>query len=333
MKYLLTFVLGMVAYFIIVGLTAEQLTSYAGIDKMGQLPLSEIPLRISQAYTSFIEYFITNDYFNHYIWQGIAFAIAICISICFLIFWIFKTNKNISILNTIIGFFCVLVLPLASFIIYIMANEFVHSLMVYGSIGTLIFLVLILDNSITLIQEKPMLFKKSISIIWQCCVFFMVVLLFSFVFRYVILSNASYVKLDITLENAYAEGVALTTRIESIDGYDGDELVLFIGSYNSDLEARELDFLDEAMFNNLLNTDQSKLVNKDHFLKRFIGFENDTYFTTKPNLWLEINSWLISSSKRRIINEMPLYPYSGSILKINDKLIVVKFEYFDDKGV
>lgn len=124
-------------------------------------------------------------------------------------------------------------------------------------------------------------------------------------------ANEVYLKMHLEYENAYATWTEIVTQIKLTEGFDEETRIALVGKGSELLY--QADAIDTG---DLLgpNDDLVNIYTRDFLLRHYLGFDAD--FLSRDE------AWLLSLDPR--VATMPVYPYPGSIRKI-DGVIVVKF--------
>ena len=122
-------------------------------------------------------------------------------------------------------------------------------------------------------------------------------------------SNMTYLKLQLQYENAYAFYTVLTARLTSLEGFDENSRLAFVGRQETLLHSfPELD-------TELLQGPSPDLVNiysRENLLRYYLGF--DVPFASEEDCAaLEADPAVLA---------MPVYPYDGSVKKIGDLIVI-----------
>lgn len=303
---LISFIGSMVLYFVInkiaLSIIDAQLTTYQGINNMGQDSILDYLYRILYAYGRF---FILSDESKYNVYYSntryVYYLIMIIVVILMLLLFIkiLKTNKLSSfILLTLFG-----LMPLASNFIFVMvAPENVHALMVYGQVMLFILAIMLFDNDLV---EKSIISYLSIvgiTLLLLICVMFT---------RF---DNQCYLKAEFNQEEAISYFTTLITRIKSTENYDDELPISFIfidGSHIVDKSLYTLENLDyiklypyDAGLYEYVNNYEWKT-----FMKRWCGYAPEIVDGTD----LENNEEVLS---------MSCYPDDGSIKVVNNRVVV-----------
>ena len=189
-------------------------------------------------------------------------------------------------------------------LMYIISSKIeIHSLMLYGNCFILILPLILIEKS----QETKLI---------RCINKIVTVTLIIMAYKYIIYANESYFELKLSYENTHSFYTTLTTRIESIQGFNKDTKIAFIGLYTGEtlyINANYFSDLDD--FTGIIsNLEMISAYSNENFIKNYIGV--DFNYASEE----EINEL----QNNEEVKEMNIYPYDNSIKKINN-IIVVKF--------
>ena len=133
------------------------------------------------------------------------------------------------------------------------------------------------------------------------------------VYNYWIVSNQVYFKLHIGYETTYAQSVILVSHIQSLDEYTYDKDIILVGRPNIPKGIPELNNIPipyasgPGLFGSYAYP---------RFLVNFMNFTQNTVYL--PDGATSIEDDIVA----QIISELPIYPDSGSIVIIDDKIYV-----------
>jgi len=319
-KYLILLGASMVLYLLIVNITTTDtgLSSYMGLDQIGQVTLNDIPYMIKSAYKSIISYYLINGRDVHYPFLGIAFIASFFACGFLLVRKIIQDKIHYRPINLILLIILVFLLPLGCNIVYLFNPQVVHLLMIYGTVLICVFLLSIeglVSKELKIVKTQLISFITSLS----CWVIIITIMLS--IFSNWIMTNKAYFKLAMGYEQAYAQSVVLISQIQGTEGYTFDKEIILVGKPYKGIEYYQRPFpqLDEIQMTGILSVDLfGNILSYDKFLSRFLGL-------TQPVT--HIRDGMVKDDEiAAILKDMPQYPNSGSISIIDDK-IIVKFSY------
>ena len=312
-KFIVFLALGLLLYMIITKAIPTELSSYMGIDKMGEFNLSELPAMVIGSYQNTFEFF----FFKTMNLDLYALRHMILATMFFIVGLPIYTHKlYLSKLNLIFYLLLIITLPISCNLIYIMSTSYTpHILMIYSFVMIFITLLSLFEMSCDAManQTSSLRFKNLSFATFTWGISFLFVLL---IFNYSILSNQAYFKLYLTYEQSYAYSNRLLSRIENIDGFSSDCHVYFIGQPSMQVD----DIVATPAVNNLTGiiSDISASYSYHLFLEYYLG--NRTLITPTYFEPPESDDFLLEFN----LEDMPTYPDDDSIKKIG-RNIVVKF--------
>lgn len=306
LKFIEYFILSLVLYYVITNIVKIyfdiSFSFYQGIDNLSEISLKSIFTGIIKCYETIYQIFITN-------WNGIAYnkllqfiyLIITILNIIVIINMLYKAKK-IDNCRAILIFLLISVLPISMNLIFVINSSVnMHTLMVYANLIIFILPLLLLEE---INNEKMKKIIKNIS----------TVSLFIVIFEYSILANECYTKLHLSYENTYAFFNTLSTRIQSVEGFNENTKVVILGKFSDDLITNNDEkFKDTLQIVGISSTYQLiSSYDKLKFLEYYIGV--DFEFANSD----EIRKIL----KTEEFQEMNIYPYDNSIKMINNIIVV-----------
>ena len=310
--FVVPFVLGLVLYAVVTKLFLIrynfELNSYAGLNNMGQLSLSEFIHRAFSAYFRFIcpgegESFISKNSANmfpltiRYLYYLLLVLIGL-LSILLVAKALKKSKaKGFQLLILLLA------LPLVINCEYIMCEtKVIYSLLLYSQVMLFVFFVILIEN----IKVNNKLFGALIHNSG-------VVILLLFSVMYIRYDNSAYLKIDLYQHRMISYFTTLTTQIKSTSGYSDELPVTFVNerkihdkSFSEDENLECIEIPPYLSMDFLINDYSWK-----EFLRNWTGYEANYVAPKSFELLSEVK-------------DMPSYPTSGSIKIINDT-VVVKF--------
>lgn len=300
-RYFLFLLIAIIVYLICVRIflwvKGVQLSEYQGLDGMGNLSLMELPGLVIRAYKNYGSLFWGNvDSINPYwIIKIMIIALHILSIVGFAEIMVRKPGIILAEFLLLTALF-----PLAVNLIYIMVpNGYVYSIMLYAVVSIYILPILLLNISK---GRRGDCLKHWIGVV---CIAGIILLQCQY-------DNMQYFSAEIVLKQAQSYNTTLITQIKSVSGYEPDMPVVFLGS---NIEDSSFDSAEEIESYNMGGRGSS-LINiycRNNFLKRYFGF-------AEPIIQ-DNGDWY----KREDVQNMPKYPSEGSIMVI-DETVVVKFE-------
>lgn len=307
--YLSALCISLASYFgilkLFLNLKGLTLTTYQGLDSMGQLELRQIPGLIRKCYSIFLHL-----PFNAYHSVNTLPVTRICILVLFLFCGVYGAILLCRQKNWTIRIFIVLLalaIPVAAHLMEIMDNKgFIHELMIYSIVLIFLFPIIFLEK----IKDLDNGLCKWIYKISGTVFTVVLVLLIS---GYSWHDNWNYVSLNYANKEAESYLTTLVTRIKSLENYKDDYPVLFAGGN---------EFVDEHYINPYsaypefyFHGNPKNLINaytRQSALNAYTGFTFDI-----PS---EEECEKIYSTRQ--FQEMSSYPDDGSIAIINGVIVV-----------
>ena len=197
---------------------AGNISSYQGLDSVGDSSGS-IFTRFEQVYDSFTLFFfrgfITDSPINLFEWLNVAIFLLIAIG------FILLTIQNRIFTNipmTLIAMVLLLLMPLSAYILYFVSSDVVyHMLMVMALVSFYMLPVLFYEH-----LTKPNFAAKAFS--WAS-----VVIVFVVAFNFSIISNISYLNMELKYEKSTAFVNRLISRVEQTEGVTSESKLALIG--------------------------------------------------------------------------------------------------------
>lgn len=313
-RYLLLLIAGLVLYYIILQVLLRYkgvtLNSYKGINQMGNLNLSELPLMIRDIYHNCIG-MMWEDYCSLSSVPILRFGIIVTYASSMIIVLAAVFQKGRKTAERLLILLLALALPVAMDAIEIMCPDgTIYTLMVYGMVVAYFAAVLLWETVLQKEIQMPSLLSKTVSNILPLGMAIVV-------FGYIWSANGSYIMEYYATEQAENYLNRLVLRIESTSGYDDELPIAFIGSKISDEHLSNQWKGSVFQFGGVKAT----LINeysRDQFMRSYLGYQ----YTSAPEETIE------ELEQREEVQSMPCYPDDGSIAIIDD-IIVVKLQDTD----
>lgn len=309
-KCVLSLAAGMILYMAVLKLclwyTGTELTTYQGINDMGNVTLEELWLRVQAAYKKFVPFYTESQLFHRYFPTLVRVSWALDGLLCIGLILKNKLYQSVPAILLLIAVGAVF--PLSADLVYVMApEETVHLVMCYALVIPLILPAIFADH----ISLPQMNAGKCAQICKKCSVLVTALLLcvqFCFGYECFLITNRAYFSMDVTYENAYAYYVKLAAKIEMQAGYTTETPIAFIGNASMD------NFTPPAyMTGVLIGNDALNIYSRRSFLSYFLA---SNYPDADQSFYDSI--WELPEYE-----DMPYYPAEGSIRTI-DGVIVVK---------
>lgn len=313
-RYLAGLLLGLLFYFLLNNLWLKimhmEMVSHKGVNQMSQLPLQELPRRISFTYRAFFKMLSENYYgITGNIWIRmmvlLLFAGTILIlgkrSVCLI--------KEKKYLVFALLWVFILLFPIGIHSIYIMVEEqYLYTLMIYADVLLFIFPLVLCEEYIRLEKISGKVWIMTGILNWMITL----LVVFAGIF-YVYQDNAAYLEAELSLSAAKSYYTTLITRIKSLEGYqEGMEVVLIGKNQDSTIYEIRREFFQEVEIGGIYETDRVvKGIDKERFMKYYCGYDQKV---TEDDSGIDKAEW----------QDMPNYPNDGS-MRIIGNAIVVKF--------
>lgn len=285
-----------------------QLSTYQGVDSMGQISISDLPKYILTCFKNFAKYTYKN------VWDvSPTSVVRACIVVAYaasilLGAYLLVVNKRKWYTFALAGVLAVM-FPIAVNSIYIMcANSQIGALMVYSASLIFFLPVLFLDM---IIKQGNIKIKSIMKLVYNVVV---VALLLASI-NYAWCANGNYTKMYYSNEQTASYFNTMITRIKSCEGFDDENPVYFAGKnitdkqyYNRWAPIEEFDFQRNASYT--IND-----YARDRWMSNYHGF-----VIKKPSE-KQIEEILSSAE----FENMNCYPDDNSIKVING-VTVIKLE-------
>ena len=287
--------LSLAAYFAInkiVMLAAHtQYNSYA--DASFQTDIKSMLFGLRVAYTAFLGYFYRGYY--HLVAPGASKLMHyLCLAVvgAELVLWFIKDRPQRA--RAVLAAVLLALLPLGVNCLYVISAQR-HTLMLYSFTAVYI-LAAVAAESLMARRHAPArdVLALALAVIVGCNVLY---------------ANRLYLKMKLEYENAYAFYSELTARVKAAPGYGEGTMVLLTGDAHELMHAAdEIDTSDlVGIMEGLIN-----VYSRSDFLTYYAGFDPPTFD------WAQ---WDASGAAAEI-EDMPIYPYDGSVKCIGDFVVV-----------
>lgn len=287
--------LSLAAYFVInkiVMLASHtEYNSYA--DASFQTDIKSILFGLRVAYTAFLGYFYRGYY--HLITSDTSRLMHyLCLALvgAELALWFIKDKPQRA--RAVLAAVLLTLLPLGVNCLYVISAQR-HTLMLYSFTAVYI-LAAVAAESLMARRHAPArdVLALALAAVVGCNVLY---------------ANRLYLKMKLEYENAYAFYSGLTARVKAADGYGAGTMVLLTGDAHELLHtSSEIDTSDlVGIMEGLIN-----VYSRSDFLTYYAGFDPPTFD------WAQ---WDASGAAAEI-EDMPIYPYDGSVKCIGDFVVV-----------
>lgn len=303
-RYLLTLVSGLILYLLLTNLfcwlTGIPLSNYKGINSMGNLELSQIPILVKTAYVSWLALALkigslACSRFANILYLFFNCTIVVVAMVNCMFIW--KKDK----FKAVILLLMFLLFPLAVNLIYVMSPEGVNVLMTYSFVIAFILLVALAEKQ-----------KEYLSCIYsKVCKFSISGIVICLILIYIQYANVEYLRADFLQKQAHSYFTTLITQIKSTEGYtQGNMPITFVGSH-SDIG------LDKTFLKNEYNTGV--------YPKELKVLINDYRWKEYMMKWCGYSAPIVDGkeySQLPEVQEMSTYPGNNSIKVINGVVVV-----------
>ncbi len=287
--------LSLAAYFVInkiVMLAAHtQYNSYA--DASFQTDIKSMLFGLRVAYTAFLGYFYRGYY--HLVASGaskLMHYLCLAVVCAELVLWFIKDRPQRA--RAVLAAMLLALLPLGVNCLYVISAQR-HTLMLYSFTAVYI-LAAVAAESLMARRHAPArdVLALALAVIVGCNVLY---------------ANRLYLKMKLEYENAYAFYSGLTARVKAAPGYGEGTMVLLTGDAHELLHAAdEIDTSDlVGIMEGLIN-----VYSRSDFLTYYAGFDPPTFD------WAQWDAYGAAAE----IDDMPIYPYDGSVKCIGDFVVV-----------
>ena len=305
--FLLMLLLGLLLYLavnnVFLSIKAVELSNYQGLDKMGNIDMTALPKAIKQAYKDQISC----------IWLGVISSefernLTRIISIIGTLLFANLLRKEFPVSKKLFLVLLFILLPLAFNLVYPMSPSTmagVHALMRFALVFTYILPVVFIE--LLPAEANQTLIRRAISTLMAIMLW-----LAPIVFCYK--DNTAYLNAELVEEQAEAYYGSLVTRIRSVEGYNDDFPIAYIGFGITDSTLTKLPTFGN-IYTYVLSFSLQEMVTTDRwqdFCAVHLGWS--------PKEVDDVYEYAQMSE----VLEMPCYPDDGSIRVIND-VVVVKF--------
>lgn len=289
-----------------------QLTSYQGLDKMGQIDYKNLPKLITKQYEELNNFFI-NDEFSQFGWMQNFNKIFSIISIALVFYHVFSTKKSLK--GKIISIILILLLPVSINLLYILNNgEHAGLRMLYPYVLVYIVILKVVYDA----KENFALSK-----VYTGIKYFIFIMSLLSIYQFSIVTNKVYLTLDIDQRNLQAYTNRVINKIEEVEGYDTEKEIVYIGYPIIKNEFTNEYFTDDVKASTLLKNKIPSTIHWVLYHERYMAFPNNI----KTFDELDINKLEDEALKDKIKNSKT-YPKKSSIFEYNNK-IYVKFSNFN----
>ncbi len=327
LEYLVSFLAGMGIYYAIVRalmvITGEQIQAYMGEDRLVTgFTIGELFQFIAIAYKKAFQYFTGIFVHWHPGYVMMPSALSVVLIIVFMIVFAMEIIKNKDKLHDVgakaLLAFLIVVFPLAAGLIYVLAFNNVHFLMLFSFAGIYMAYIKLADE----VVDEGKLRTVAASII-------AIGLIFA-IYRGALVTNLAASRLHNLQKITERIASGVIYRVEDCEGLVGDEKVLLVGGVNDSeyyqVSERELrgpeKLLDGVPYANYTNQNSFTY---DSTLREYLEY---VLGCNHRVMYYGEGDSANDTKLKEAIADMPHYPLNGSVKKV-DNYIVVKFKEAD----
>ncbi len=326
-EYIVSFLIGMIMYYAVVRISVWSsgvpLPSYMGENRLDTgFTFGELINNICIAYKKSFQYFSGIFIHWHPGFVTMPTVVSFILFIVFLFAFVFEIWRNkqkfITLSSMVLLIFLVLVFPLAAGLIYVLAFNNVHFLMLFSFAGIYMAYIKMADSVLDGGRVKTIAANiMALGLIITICRGFLV-------------TNLAASRLDHLEKITERIASSVINRVETCNGFEGDETVVLVGGVN-DSEYYHVDevelrgpekILDGVPYANY--TVQNNFT-YDSTLREYL---NNILGCNLRVLYMGEAETADLNDLKEAIHDMPHYPLNGSVKKVDD-YIVVKFKEVD----
>ena len=280
-----------------------ELSSYQGIDQMGQMTVQTLLGRIGRAYREFLN--PSRGFFGD-VYPGtlrMVYFLMLGIEAVLAVRQIVRMGKRSAGRAALLTVFFALI-PLGCNLIYVMVEEEVHALMVYGQVLPVVLLAWMADR-----LELPGRRWNQAASVGVSLVLGVMALMYT---RY---DNQCYLKDALHQQEAISYYTTLITQIKSQPGYRPEMEVYFADA-------------DDPVDSTVYNIDELDFIRTNPYWHDSLEYLHCPTREVFMRVWCGADfpwGWAAEVESLPEVQAMPAYPADGSIRIINDA-VVVKFD-------
>lgn len=309
-RYIGVLAAGMLVYFLInmavLKFHGIEMIHYQGGANMGQISLHQLLSAVKRCYRDFIALGCDNvlvlnatGVLRACFWGVMALFGVSAVSLFF-----FEKGDWLKKVTMLAGF---LVLPVAMFLVYIMAPEAqTYTLMGYAVVYLLIFFVIWTEYYCRKVSCKE---AVKIGFKWISEVIALL-----FLVTYIWYGNGCYMSLEYTKNHDISYFQTMVTQIKSVEGYEDTLPVAFIGNNIEDTTNNQGGLMGPVFGIHGKAESNVNSFSRSHIIVQYLGFAPYVCGYEENKALMELEE----------VKNMPSYPDDGSIQIVNGK-IVVKF--------
>lgn len=296
------------AYKLYTNFFAVKITSYQGLDKVGQIGLSDIPDRYQDIKDSIKEFFFNSIYaYGEYNFQETVNIILIGLIVVATIIWIIRKNIYKKPVHLIVLAILAVTLPFSYYVVYFISLESeYHMLMVFSLTTVYIFLAIMMD--------QMMIGKVN----WWDTIsgWLTTFLLAATIVNFAIIANIAYMNMELRNEKSMHLANRVLDRVERLENFEDLEKFGVVG--RAPLYAKlTSETIPQKIPRMVGTTGESFLANSEHYVKAFENFFGFTIRAANPDDLERITA-------TQEFKDMPIWPAEDS-LQVFDGIAIIKF--------
>lgn len=229
-----------------------------------------------------------------------------CIAACGFLLLVLFFVRRMKLSRILLVLALIAVFPLAVNCMYLFTPEAaIHTLVLCGFLSVSVFFIVIANLCLSVLPQN-----HSIDLLRQIVLSLLVFALFAMIISNTYFANEAYLQLHLQYENTYAFYTSLISDIRMQPGFDEDTKLAVIGRWNyPDYFFRKFNFTFQLFGH--LNSSPTEY-SMDRFMEYYVGFPIS--FVSRREA-AEIQ-------KSAVFEQMPVYPYYGSIRMLDNTLVV-----------
>lgn len=311
-KYLAMLICTMIFYFLSIKLTGVELTSYRGMNNLGELGVTSYLIAVARAYHRLLEYFVTSQPSYVYGFLSVMFYLMMVLLIISIVLSFVKMKKG-DAAHKASYLLLLIIFPLAVSLVYVMAPEEsqASTIMTFAYVLVLVYPIMIAENLNLRLDAG-----KNINIIYTGLTLCGTLIILLTSYGQYRMTNKAYYRTEVALERVSQFYDRLIMRLELTEGYEyGDQVAILGDFYPEDLPvssyAMEKDYwedlegiaVEEGLFTEGI---------RSYYIRTHIGIDTGVY-----------DEDILSSIKATDeYVQMPCYPSDGCIAKIDNVWVI-----------
>ncbi len=331
LKFMLMGMLGILLYIVVIKkiypIMEIQLNTYKGLNNMGTINLSDVPMLIKRTYVGVWDFINGDRFFSATKLQYFVNIFTIVLIIYHLMLKIISSiNRNYDI----IAIASIILMPFCVNVVDFMAPQTHASVLnTYAFSYIYILLIALYEWEKLLVDKEVMCFSGQQSIIKDKYLGFITSAMIAMtIFSNIVISSAYYLKIDATYEASVLFDNRLYARIESIEGYNKNMPVAIIASsgsfyVHSDEQYPEI-IEDTGIWQKFIGFNNLGGTRLNYATGRMVKMMNNTLNVDVVEATPEQIHRIVNSQEYK---EMGIYPSSDGI-RIIDGIMVVNFDAY-----